>query len=118
MRLVIKRAIRYFYVVDWCEAWVAGPDRCRPAARANDRNCHVNLNLLRRHGAERTLRREWRKGRSSMTMQDHQSTGYFQSVTGQLLAFGVGIVVLIVLAAVFVFWAAQQRSTDLETGAA
>jgi|GEM_PF-849152 hypothetical protein len=40
-----------------------------------------------------------------MTMQNHQSSGssYFQSVTGQLLALGVGVLVLIVLAAVFVF---------------
>lgn len=40
-----------------------------------------------------------------MTMQNHQSSGssYFQSVTGQLLALAVGVVVLIVLAAVFIF---------------
>jgi len=40
-----------------------------------------------------------------MTMQNNQISGssYFQSVTGQLLALGVGVVVLIVLAAVFVF---------------
>lgn len=40
-----------------------------------------------------------------MAMQNHPSSGssYFQSVTGQLLMFGVGIVALIVLAAVFVF---------------
>jgi hypothetical protein len=38
-------------------------------------------------------------------MQNNQTSGssYFQSVTGQLLALGVGIVVLIVLAAIFVF---------------
>jgi hypothetical protein len=40
-----------------------------------------------------------------VTMQDNQSSGssYFHSVTGQLLAFGVGVLVLIVLAAVYVF---------------
>jgi hypothetical protein len=40
-----------------------------------------------------------------MTMQNNQSSGssFFQSVTGQMLAFGVGIAALIVLAAVFVF---------------
>jgi len=40
-----------------------------------------------------------------MTMQNNESSGssYFQSLTGQLLAFGVAIVVLVVLAAIFVF---------------
>jgi hypothetical protein len=38
-------------------------------------------------------------------MQNNQSSGsgYFQSVTGQLLAFGVAALALIVLAAVYVF---------------
>lgn len=40
-----------------------------------------------------------------MTMQNNESSGssYFQSLTGQFLAFGVAIVVLVVLAAIFVF---------------
>jgi len=40
-----------------------------------------------------------------MTMQNNRSSGssYFSSVTGQLLALGVVVAVLIVLAAVFVF---------------
>jgi hypothetical protein len=38
-------------------------------------------------------------------MQNNQSSGssYFTSVTGQLLAFGITIIVLIVLAAMYVF---------------
>jgi hypothetical protein len=38
-----------------------------------------------------------------MTLQNNESSGYFQSMTGQFLAFGVSIVVLVVLAAIFVF---------------
>jgi hypothetical protein len=71
--------------------------------RTNNPQSRVSMNLLRRHRAERTLRgcgvRE-----IVMTMNNQSSgSSYFQSVTGQLLAFGVGIVALIVLAAVFVF---------------
>jgi hypothetical protein len=62
------------------------------------------MNLLRSHQAERRLR-GWRRKEIVMTMQNNQTSGssFFQSVTGQMLAFGVGIVALIVLAAVFVF---------------
>ena len=96
---------RIFCIVDWLEAQVAGLDQVSAcgAREQPQMPCHFELVAQAWRGADAALTTAWR--RSSMTMQDHQSSGssYFQSVTVQLLTFGVGIVALIVLAAVFVF---------------